>query len=384
MVLTYIVDKSTGLFQSCTCVLAPAVGSGGLCTKQLLKKNNSIVWYVNRGVSVMGNGGALRRLRRYGVTIGALLSLVLPTVAQMTNQETEEANYYRNKGMQPLVAYQQDGDYAPDTFLIPHDITVQKGKVLTFYPGCTILFTKNAMLVVQGTLICLGSVDAPVIFKKLDNKDYVNSIDPRIETRWDGIYLSDSSKLEMAHTNISDSKYGIVVSGSDVHMALDSVTFRDNKFQNVRIGNRMLKVAEKRPVTFRYPEQEGVFADPAKVVTATESIQQHQRSSHKTAHPVFRVVTGTMGVVGIAGSIGGYYFYDKNKKRENQTTDASNALVSSWNHQAPSEAQLVEYRAVHEKITPYEDRKNLFLVGSATAGALALLSACGFIWTFYF
>lgn len=315
--------------------------------------------------------------------MGALLWLVLPTVAQMTNQEIEEANFYRNKGMQPLVAYQQDGDYAPDTFLIPHDITVEKGKVLTFYPGCTILFTKNAMLVVQGTLICLGSADAPVVFKKLDNNDYVNPIDARIETRWDGVYLSDSSKLEMSHTNISDSKYGIVVSGNDVNMELDSVIFRDNKFQNVRIGNRTLKVAEKRPVALRYPEQDGVFADPAKGVAAAERMQ-HQKPPHKTAHPVFRVVTGSISVVGIAGGIGGYYFYDKNKKLENNTTEAYQSLRSSLRYQEPSKAQINELLAMSGKITTQEDRKNLSVVGAVTAGALALLSACGFIWTFYF
>jgi hypothetical protein len=239
-------------------------------------------------------------------------------------QKDIEIKFYRDNGIQPLINGAQDGDFAPGTYLIPHDIMIEKGKIMTIFPGSTILFTQNAMLVVNGTLICAGTTEAPVVFKKLDNQQYFEPLDPRVETRWDGIYLPDSANLTMSKTIVSDSKYGIVISGKDVSMTFDSVRFVNNKFQNVKIGERMMKILPNTPIVFRYPEQEGVFIPPAVVQNATETIQQKRNQSHKTAYPKVRMSMGALGGVGLLAGVAGYVLYNKSDEK-----DQSNAKIGT-------------------------------------------------------
>ncbi|MBN1306538.1 MAG: hypothetical protein JXA18_01375 [Chitinispirillaceae bacterium] len=261
-----------------------------------------------------------------------ILYCFFSTTAQTIDPQEEEIQFYRHSGIQPLVNAEQEGDLSPGTYLIPHDILVAKGKVITIYPGTKILFTQNAMLVVNGTLVCSGTKDAPVIFRKLDNRSYFRPIDPRVETRWDGIYLPDSAKLTMSNTIISDSKYGIVVSGKDVSMALDSVRFIDNKFQNVKIGERMMKIADNSPIVFRYPEQEGVFVEPVAVHNVTETIQHKNHRGYETAYPQLRIgmaITAGAGLVLGAVGVAMYRHYSEDTDDEQSRAKANAGRVAA-------------------------------------------------------
>ena len=285
-----------------------------------------------------------------------ILSCFLPVAAQTEGSQQEMIQFYRDSGIQPLINPEQEGDFTPGTYLIPHDIMIPKGKVMNIFPGTRILFIQNAMLVVNGTLICSGTLEAPVNFCKLDNTNYFQPIDPRVETRWDGIYLPDSAQLKMSHTIISDSKYGIVVSGKDVSMTFESVRFNDNKFQNVKIGERIMKIAENSPIIFHYPEQQGVFVEPVVVHNATETIQQNKRRSQGTAHPQLRVGMGIAGGVGLILGATGVVIYRK-------------------------------YAPLY-KDTPNEEQNRSFMNagrGAAVAGAILFgAGAVGFTWTFFY
>ena len=274
--------------------------------------------------------------------------------AQQIQREQQEMEYYRGIGLLPLTNGPNNENLPAGSYIITHDIIVEKGKALTLVAGSTIYFTQNAMLVVNGKLICSGSPDAPVIFRRLDNQKYFEPIDSRVETRWDGIYLPDSAQLEMSYSLISDSKYGIVVSGKDVSMVFNLVRFANNKFQNVKIGNREMKISENSPIVFRYPEQKGVFKEPAPVVYATETIQNN-RKKLGTSYPKLRVAMGITGgaglIVGLAG-VGMYNNYYNEYKDSKDEKDKSNMNIGK---------------------------------GMAIAGGLLFgIGAVGFTWTFFF
>ncbi|MBN1577359.1 MAG: hypothetical protein JW913_12445, partial [Chitinispirillaceae bacterium] len=212
-----------------------------------------------------------------------------------------------------------------------------------------------AMLVVNGTLVCSGTGEAPVVFRKLDNRNYFQPIDPRVETRWDGIYLPDSAKLTMSNTIISDSKYGIVVSGKDVAMAFDSVSFTNNKFQNVKIGERMMKIAENSPIVFHYPEQEGVFVEPVAVQNATETIQQKKGGRHETAYPRLRTGMGITAGAGLVLGVVGVAIY---KKYSTNTPDIPDEQLRT--------------------------KSNVGRVATIGGAILFGVGAVGFVWTFFY
>lgn len=302
--------------------------------------------------------GFLRWSRKgaLSILVGSLVGIIFLQSSLQADSRQEEIDYYRNMGIQPLVSGAQEGDFSLGTYLIPHDIIVEKGKSMNVFPGTTILFTQNAMLVVNGSLVCTGTKEAPVLFRRLDNKKYYRPIDPRVETRWDGIYLPDGARCEMRNTIVSDSKYGIVISGKDVSMIFDSVQFVNNKFQNVKIGERVMKIAEKTPIVFMYPEQKGVFVEPAVVKTATESIQQNRKQPHTTSYPRLRVGMGITGIVGLGAFISGLVINDKYYTRHANEPE-------------------------NEK---YSKLANAGTVAAVGGGILLGVGAAGFTWTFFF
>lgn len=291
----------------------------------------------------------------FKISFFSLFLLISIVYGQSSEMSQEEIDYYIGIGIQPILVPEQEGTLRQGNYLIPHDIVIQKGKTLTIEAGTNIFLSANAMVVVNGTLNCMGTEHSPVAFRKLDNQKYFRVPEPTAENRWDGIYLSDSAKLWMTNTIVSESKYGIVVSGKDVIMAFDSTVFIDNKFQNVKIGNRILKVTENSPLVFHYPEQEGEFIESAVVKYATESIQEQRKKIFKTAYPRIRITMGSIAIGGAVIGGGGYYVYDKYYKQYKATKD--------------------------KKYITYSD------IGTASAvigAALFGAGLIGFSWTFFF
>jgi len=286
-------------------------------------------------------------------TLFLLLFAAIPCIAQTES----EIAHYRANGIQPLINSTQSGDFAPGTYLIPHDIMIEKGQTVNIFPGTTILFTQNAMLVVNGKLICTGTAEAPVQFKRLDNSLYPEPIDSRLDTRWDGIYLPDSARMKMRNTIISNSKYGIVVSGKDVLMVIDSVRFLNNKFQNIKIGEQVLKISQGTPIRFKHPEQKGVFIPPALVLRATETIQQRGDVPHQTNYPTLRLAMGIAGGAGLIAGIAGYTAFSKYSD---------------------------DYRASRNRSEKDYRYANYSAIAAGTGACVFVIGAAGFTWTFFY
>jgi hypothetical protein len=276
--------------------------------------------------------------------------------AQLPVENQPEVIHYRNLGIQPLMQGAVEGDFAPGVYLIPHDMIIPEGKTVTLFSGTTILLTQNAMLVVNGTLVCSGTREAPVVFRRLDNRKYFEAIDHRVETRWDGIYLPDSAKLKMSNTIVSESKYGIVISGKNVSMIFDSVRFVNNKFQNVKIGNKIMKINENSPIVFHYPEQKGVFQPPAPVKSATETIQEKKKGIRATtSFPYVRVAMGALGIVGLATTITGAVVFMDNEELLKETRDVK-----------------------------YQEKATAGRITAITGSILFGIGTAGFVWTFFY
>jgi hypothetical protein len=171
-----------------------------------------------------------------------IVLLHLKTNAQMDQFNEEEAEHFRSLEIVPLIDREQDGDYYRMTYLIPHDITIPRGKVLTLYPGSTLLFKKDTRLIVKGSVIAKGNESNPVLFCKLENSDYYTPLDSIVDTKWDGIIVKDSGRLEFQYTHISNSKYGITHEGPTGDIVLDSVQFYENRYSNFKVAQKEIQV----------------------------------------------------------------------------------------------------------------------------------------------
>jgi hypothetical protein len=256
------------------------------------------------------------------VFLSILFSIFSVCLAQTGEINNEEIEFYQKKGLQPFVSSQQDGDYPAGTYLVIHDLTIEKGKIMTLYPGTKILFKKDTRLFVKGILICQGKSGEPVIFEKLDNNSYFTAIDSTLDTWWDGIYVSDSASVEMKYTEITNSKYGIVAKPAVAGLSLDSIQFRNNKYHSIRFGNEIPDIPDKKIVTISWSGLDGVapqinVLDTSIKVSPVISDKQQafddpnlaaKKSAATKKH--LRWTTGITTLIGAGISVGGYFVYD--------------------------------------------------------------------------
>jgi hypothetical protein len=231
--------------------------------------------------------------------------------AQVDDFSEEEANHFRAQKIYPLVAKEQDGDYPRSTYLIPHDITVPQGKVLTLYPGSTLLFKKDTRLIVKGKLIAKGKERNPVLFCKLDNSDYYTPVDSMVDTKWDGIFVQDSGRIELQYSHVTSSKYGIVLEGPVGDITLDSVQFYENRYQNLKLGTKDISVTPYKYMFFQETMDLNKKLDmkvPDTVYAKPELIKKERRETPPGVRK-FRAVMFTGIVVGAGAGVGGHFLH---------------------------------------------------------------------------
>lgn len=251
-----------------------------------------------------------------------LLLLPAMVLAQFTDEESE---YYMQRGITPFIDQQQDGDYSQGIYLVPHDLTVEAGKVMTIMPGSTILFKKDTKIIVKGKLVLKGSESHRVLLRKLDHDMYINPFAPDIEIPWDGVYVQDGGELEARYTHVCDSKYGLSASRKAAIFLLDSVLFSNNKYQNATVGVEVLSFEDNQLCFYNLAQNKAepvpmVYIDTVKLpqyippppVPAGEPEKKPVVSKRKIH---LRVTSGTVALAGIIMGAGSFYVNDTYYKK---------------------------------------------------------------------
>ncbi len=266
----------------------------------------------------------------YPLFLLSLLLLQETVTAQFTD---EESDFYIQKGIIPFVDQQQDGDYSRGIYLVPHDLTVDSGKVMTIMPGSTILFKKDTKIIVKGKLVLKGTETQRVLLRKLDHDMYLNPFPPEIEIPWDGIYVQEGAELEARYTHVCDSKFGLSTARKASIFLLDSVLFVNNKYHNVTLGSEALSFENNRycfydlardkpePLPMLYIDTVKVpqyIPPPPPVAHPQPDIEVEKKRvvSERKVH--LRVTSGTIALAGIIMGAGSYYVNDTYYKKYNR------------------------------------------------------------------
>lgn len=296
--------------------------------------------------------------------------------AQFTDEESE---FYIQKGMIPFIDQQQDGDYPRGIYLVPHDLTVESGKVMTIMPGSTILFKKDTKIIVKGKLVLKGNESQRILLRKLDHDMYFNPFPPDIEIPWDGIYVHDGGELEARYTHVCDSKYGLSATRKTSIFLLDSVLFLNNKYHNATLGSKVLSFENNRLIFYDLAQNKPeplsmVYIDTVKLpqyipppppiaqpLPAIEA-EKKQMVSKRKVH--LRVTSGTIALAGIIMGAGSYYVNDTYYKKYDRmrTPGVSNP----------------------EEVRRYETFAKIGIAGVISGAALTAIGLSGLTLTFLF
>jgi len=129
----------------------------------------------------------------------------------------------------------QDTSLSPQRpYLIYDSLCVSKDAVLTLTAGTRLYFHNNASLMVHGSLVCNGTLEAPVMMRG-DRLDRMFSYLPydRLDKQWGGVHLlEDSHDNVFNFTDIHSGSYGIKAEPSDFESY--KLTIANSVLHNVR------------------------------------------------------------------------------------------------------------------------------------------------------
>jgi hypothetical protein len=299
--------------------------------------------------------------KRRTVTLGLMsifLALTYTYLAPVSsfaqaNAADEETEYYRSKHYIPIKG-EQDSDYPRGVYLVTNDIVIKKGKTMTFLPGTLVLFKKDTRITVDGRLICQGNPNGTITFGKLANEKYLIPLDEGVDARWDGIFVTDSGSVEISFTYITGSKYGLENDQANGTILLDTVMFKDNKFQNLKIGGSRIRVPEGKFVF--YSSRTGNPYDGMKIAGGRLSGENKKRTNWKIP---LRIGCGAVALGGVAVYAAEMLAASDNQKKSDNATNQNDA---------------VDYLTKAD---------NAAALGNS-AGIIGVLGAIGFSVTFFF
>jgi hypothetical protein len=312
----------------------------------------------------------------YPLLIIPLFLFQATVFAQFTD---EESGFYIQKGIIPFIDKQQDGDYPKGIYLVPHDLTVDSGKVMTVMPGSTILFKKDTKIIVKGKLVLKGNKSQRIMLRKLDHDMYYNPFPPDIEIPWDGIYVHDGGELEARYTHICDSKYGLSATRNASIFLLDSVLFHNNKYHNVTLGGKSLTFEDNKLCFYDLAQNKSepipmVYVDtvklpqyipsPQPVAQSPSTIETGKKQAVSERKVHLRVTSGVFALAGIIMGAGSYYVNDTYYKKYDRmrTPGVDNP----------------------EEVRRYENFARIGMAGMISGAALTAIGLSGLTLTFLF
>lgn len=127
--------------------------------------------------------------------------------------------------------------------LIYDTLRVASGATLTIEPGATLLFHDRAALVVDGTLVSIGSAGQPIEMRGDRTNNVVADISFEVmSNQWEGVrFTSDSRGNQLAYTSIINTRQGVSVD------SLADLTLVNSRLYNS--GGRQLTAADSTAVT---------------------------------------------------------------------------------------------------------------------------------------
>jgi hypothetical protein len=267
---------------------------------------------------------------------------------------------------------EQDGYYDRNDYLVTSNVTVKKERILTFAPGSIIRFQRYSGLIIEGSLICKGTLAAPIIFTSANDRGVSTDTAKRaLPFDWNGIEIRESCpQAEFDYSRVMYSSFGIQMISSATDLKVTNTVFRDNGNAHFSIGDSVVIVADNTPFSFVKNEPPAPTVQPQISDRAERdslrAVARKARQAAAAARPPekpwklpVRIGTGAVTLGGAALMAVGYVkFKDYDTKYDSS--------------ESPADAQQRAEKA---------DR---MLVGYYAGMALAVLGGAGFVVTFLF
>ena len=120
-------------------------------------------------------------------------------------------------------------------YVIEDSLTVDAGATLRLGPGVRLMFGSQALLRVDGRLLCEGTAERPVVLRG-DRMDMMFEKQPydRISNQWQGVVLTASSRgSHLDHTDIHSGAWGVRIEPADDDAQEERLRLENSVIHNV-------------------------------------------------------------------------------------------------------------------------------------------------------
>lgn len=135
-------------------------------------------------------------------------------------------------------------------YIIYDTLKIDSNAVLTINEGTTLYFHPGSTVVVDGKLICNGSLEAPITFRgerkdmlfsnKLSDaiqKKYLNESYDYINNQWGGIHFTgNSTNNKLTYTNIRNGNFGLLVDSAAIDPSNPRLLICNSQIHNVKMS----------------------------------------------------------------------------------------------------------------------------------------------------
>jgi hypothetical protein len=230
---------------------------------------------------------------------------------------------------------EQDGYFEEGQYVATGNITVKRGKTLTFAPGSVVRFKPYTGIVVEGTLKSFGWESQPVVFTSDNNRPNASNQPNKVPAPfdWNGITVVDSAaSVFFENVRISYSTYGLDIKSASSKVNLRSVVFSDNGRSGISVDDEQLGVIDNELFSFVQPKQDSEVV-PVKSAPAAATPALVAPAPKAEAAPMKKISWRTpvriaFGGITLAGAGFAAYEYLQAKKYNSSSQDKANPNMS--------------------------------------------------------
>jgi len=143
----------------------------------------------------------------------------------------------------------QEGVFEKADYIVAQSVIVPKGSIMTLPAGAVVRFAPYAGIIVEGTLLCRGAIDAPVVFTSINDRPSSEGGGRPAAMDWNGVEIRDSATADMSFCRVAYSTFGVQAEKS-AKLRLANVVFASNGRANVSVDGRTVPAEDGKPFSY--------------------------------------------------------------------------------------------------------------------------------------
>jgi hypothetical protein len=220
------------------------------------------------------------------------------------------------------------GELDAGDYIVKSTLTVPEGDTLVIPAGTTLYFEPLTGMDIRGALTAAGTLAAPVILTSVN--DTASAPAPAQGFDWNGVKTQGpSAVLDLRHTHISHSVYGVSVRDAGAGVSLESVVFDNNGYASLVRGEHIVPVRAGEPFGAKWNIADEGIIDDEPADNAAGAAPTKPACKHKTKGRLI-INVSALGLTAAGLTVYTVNLAQKNTYFKQYTRDGNSQRLSAY------------------------------------------------------